>query len=184
LVIGSGSKPTFFGIPGADEHAFTLWSYEDAVRLREHTLRMFREAVQERNPQKRKEMLTFVVVGGGFTGIEMVGELAEWVPVLCKEFYLDPSEVTINLADMQPTILPILPEVFIKKTKHHLRRIVVLMNSGAPITEVKPASVTVGGKDIASRTVIWTAGVDGSDLMDNVDVEQQGRKRITVNDKL
>ena len=63
-------KPTFFGIPGADQHAFTLWSYDDAVRLKEHTLNMFRKAVLERDPQVRKEMLTFVVVGGGFTGLK------------------------------------------------------------------------------------------------------------------
>ena len=184
LVIGSGSKPTFFGIPGADEHAFTLWSYEDAVRLKEHTMRMFREAVKERNPQKRKEMLTFVIVGGGFTGVEMAGELAEWIPVLCKDYYVDPSEVTVHLADMLPTILPVLPAPLIKKSEKRLRKLGVVISTGAPITEVKATSVTVGGNDIPSRTVIWTAGVEGADIVEELDVEQQGRKRIATNDKL
>jgi NADH dehydrogenase len=184
LVIGTGSKPTFFGIPGADEHALTLWSYEDAVHLKEHTLRMFRKAAQEKNPQTRKELLTFVVVGGGFTGIEMIGELAEFTQVLCKEFYIDPSEVTLHVADMVKTILPILPEKLIKKSEKHLRKLNVNIITDAKITEVKANSVTVGGKEIFSRTVIWTAGVEGSELVEELDLEKKGRQRILTNEYL
>lgn len=184
LVIGTGSKPTFFGTPGADQFALTLWSYEDAVYLKEHVLRMFRTAVKERDKQARKEMLTFVVVGGGFTGIEMIGELAEYTQELCKEFYLDPSEVTLTVADMQDKILPILPEKLIRKAENHLRKLKVNIITGSKITEVKENAVTVGGNDIYSRTVIWTAGVEGSDLAGSLDVEQKGRKRIVTNDKL
>ena len=184
LVIGTGSKPTFFGIPGADEHAFTLWSYEDAVILKEHTLAMFRQAAKERNTQKRKELLTFVVVGGGFTGVEMMGELAEYTKALCSEYHVDPDEVTLHLADMAPTILGILPESLIKKAEKHLIRMGVIISTGSAITAVSANGVTVGGKEIKSQTVIWTAGVEGSDLVDELDVEQQGRKRITTNDKL
>ncbi|KOR76682.1 FAD-dependent oxidoreductase [Paenibacillus solani] len=184
LVIGTGSKPTFFGIPGADQNAFTLWSYEDAVRLKEHTLNMFRKAVLQRDPQVRKEMLTFVVVGGGFTGVEMIGELAEFTQQLCKEFHVDPSEVTLHVADMVDKILPILPEPLIRKAEKRLRKLNVNIITGSKITEVKPDGVTVGGSDIKSRTVIWTAGVEGSDVVGSMDVEQKGRKRILTNDKL
>lgn len=184
LVIGTGSKPTFFDIPGADEHAFTLWSYEDAVVLKEHTLKMFREAAKERNKDKRKEMLTFVVVGGGFTGVEMAGELAEYAETLCDAFHVDPSEVTLHLADMMPSILGLLPEPLIRKAEKRLRKLGVIISTGCPITEVSAACVTVGGKAIRSKTVIWTAGVEGSDLVGNLDVEQQGRKRILTNEKL
>ncbi|EFU43174.1 FAD-dependent pyridine nucleotide-disulfide oxidoreductase [Paenibacillus vortex V453] len=184
LVIGTGSKPTFFGIPGADQHAFTLWSYDDAVRLKEHTLNMFRKAVLERDPQVRKEMLTFVVVGGGFTGVEMIGELAEFTKELCKEFHVEPSEVTLHVADMVDKILPILPEPLIRKAEKRLRKMDVNIITGSKITEVKADGVTVGGSDIKSRTVIWTAGVEGSDVVGSMDVEQKGRKRILTNDKL
>lgn len=184
LVIGTGSKPTFFGIPGAEEHAFTLWSYEDAVRLREQTLQMFREAVKERDEKKRKAILTFVVVGGGFTGVEMIGELAEYTEELCQEFGIDPTEVTLHLADMMPTILCILPEALIRKSEKRLQKLGVIVSTGSPITEVKPDSVTIDGKEIATHTVIWSAGIEGSDLVGNLDVEQQGRKRIQTNDKL
>ncbi len=184
LVIGTGSKPTFFGITGAEEHAFSLWSYEDAVKLREHTLHMFREAAKQSDPKIRKEMLTFVVVGGGFTGVEMIGELAEFTEELCKEFYIDREEVSLHVADMVDTILPILPKKLIAKSEKRLRKMGVNIVTGAKITEVSDKGVMVGGKFINSKTVIWTAGVEGSDLVSDIDVEKQGRQRIQTNDKL
>lgn len=184
LVIGTGSKPTFFGIPGADEYAFTLWSYEDAVRLKNHTQEMFRKAAKERDAKIRKELLTFVVVGGGFTGVEMIGELAEYTEQLAKEHYIDRSEVTLHVADMVDKILPILPEKLIRKAEKRLRKMNVNIITGSKITEVKSTGVVLNGKEILSRSVIWTAGVEGSDLAGNLDVEQKGRKRILTNDKL
>lgn len=184
LVIGTGSKPTFFGIPGADEHAFTLWSYEDAVKLKEQTLAMFREAVKERNPEVRKEMLTFVVVGAGFTGVELIGEMAEYVEELCRDFRVDREEVTLIVADMVDKILPILPEPLIRKSEKYLRKIGVEIITGSKISEVYKDGVLVGDKRIRSRTVVWTAGVEGSELVGGLDVEQKGRKRIQTNDKL
>ena len=184
LVIGTGSKPTFFGIQGAQEHAFSLWSYEDAIKLKEHTLKMFREAVKQTDPQVRKQMLTFVVVGGGFTGVEMIGELAEFTQELCKEFYVDPNEVSLYVADMVDTILPILPKKLIVKSEKHLGKLGVNIITGAKITKVSEQGVMVGEKFISSKTVIWTAGVQGSDLVGELDVEKQGRERILTNDKL
>ncbi|CAM3942989.1 FAD-dependent oxidoreductase [Cohnella lubricantis] len=184
LVIGTGSKPTFFGIPGADQNAFTLWSYEDAIRLREHTQNCFREAVKVQNPHKRKQMLTFVVVGGGFTGVEMVGELAEYVQELCKEFRVEREEVSLYVVDMVNTILPILPEKLIRKAERRLGKLGVEIITGSKITEVKADGVVVGDQEIKSRTVVWTAGVEGSELAGSLDVEQKGRRRILTNDKL
>jgi len=185
LVIGTGNQPTYFGTPGAEEHAFPLWSYEDAVRLNEHILNMFRRSMKELDPQKRKEMLTFVVVGAGFTGVEMVGELAEYVRVLCKEFNVGRSDVTLHIADMAPKILPILPDKLIRKSEHYLRnKLGVNIITGSKIVGVTDSSVQVGDQEIRTKTVIWTAGVEGSDLVGSVDVEQNGRKRIVVNDKL
>lgn len=185
LVLGTGCKPTYFGIPGAEEYTKKLWSYEDAVDLREHILNMFREAVKEPNPEKRRKMLTFVVVGGGFTGVEMIGELAEWKDRLCKEFYIDKEEVKLYVVDALPKILPIFPDKLIKRAENRLKKLGVEIITGAGITEVKPGSVTMGEKGtIEAETVVWAAGVEGSDLLDNVDIEQKGRKRIVTNDKL
>ena len=76
LVLAAGSKPTYFGVPGAEEFTYKLWSYDDAVILREHIHNTFRKAMRETNPEERKRLLTFWVVGAGFTGVEMIGELA------------------------------------------------------------------------------------------------------------
>lgn len=185
LVIGTGCKPSYFGIPGAEENAFPLWSFENAVHLREQIRGMFMKAVQQTDPVIRKEMLTFVVVGAGFTGIEMIGELAEFKQELCKENYIDESEVRLVVADMAPKILPILPDKLIKKAEKHLGKLGVEIVTGAQITGVTPNSVILGDKgELGSRTVIWTAGVEGSDLVGKLDVQQQGRKRIVTNDKL
>ncbi len=89
LVLAAGSKPTYFGVPGAEEYAHKLWSYEDAVNLKDHIQNVFRKAACERNLEEKKKMLSFYVVGAGFTGVEMAGELAEYVPILCDKHEID-----------------------------------------------------------------------------------------------
>ncbi|WP_106769061.1 FAD-dependent oxidoreductase [Paenibacillus faecalis] len=185
LVIGTGCKPTFFGIPGAEENAFTLWSFEDAVRLKEQIRHSFREAAKENDPAVRKAKLSFVVVGAGFTGVELIGEMAEFRDELCKEFYIDKSEVRLVVADMAPKILPILPDKLIAKSEKYLRKVGVEIITSAKITGVGEDRVILGeGKEIIANTIVWTAGVEGSDLVGNLDVKQEGRKRIVTNDKL
>ncbi|MGP0587059.1 NAD(P)/FAD-dependent oxidoreductase [Paenibacillus timonensis] len=185
LVIGTGCKPTFFGIPGAEEHALTLWSYEDAVRLKEQVRNKFSEAAKIRNVAKRRKMLSFVVVGAGFTGVELVGELAEFRDELCKEFFIDPSEVRLVVADMAPKILPILPDKLIQKAAKRLHKMNVEIITSAKITGVTPTSVQLGeGQELEADTIVWTAGVEGSELVGKLDVKQEGRKRIVTNDKL
>jgi NADH dehydrogenase len=185
LVIGTGCKPTFFGIQGAEEYSHRLWSYEDAVNLKEHILDMFRKAEKEPDKEKRRKMLTFVVVGGGFTGVEMVGELGEWKDRLCKEFDVDKSEVKLYVVDALPKILPIFPDKLIRKAEKRLRKLGVEIITNAPITNVTKDSVTLAGKDkIETNTVIWAAGVEGAELLEKIDIEQKGRKRIVTNEKL
>ncbi|MDR2903914.1 MAG: FAD-dependent oxidoreductase, partial [Clostridiales bacterium] len=110
LVLGAGSKPAFWGVEGAAENAFSLWSFEDAVRLKEHLLALFRKAAPETDAAARRAMLTFFVVGGGFTGVEMIGELAEWIPFLCAEYRVARADVSLFLVDALDRILPSLPE--------------------------------------------------------------------------
>lgn len=184
LVIGTGSKPTFFGIPGAEENTFSLWSFEDAVRLKQQIRNMFSEAAKEADPIIRKTKLSFVVVGAGFTGVELVGEMAEFRDELCKEFYIEPKDVRLVVADMASKILPILPDKLIAKSEKHLRKMGVEIITSAKITGVEPTAVKLGDQEVVANTIIWTAGVEGSDLVGTLDVKQEGRKRIVTNDKL
>lgn len=185
LVIGAGCKPTYFGIKGAEEFCHKLWSFEDAVALKEHILNMFRKAVKETNIEERQKLLTFIVVGGGFTGVEMMGELGEWKERLCKDFYIGQEEVTLILADDLPKILPNFPEKLQAKTKKRLNKLGVTVLVNAGITNVTPDTATIRNNgDVNTYTVIWTAGVEGADIIGKMDIEQKGRKRIVTDDKL
>lgn len=183
LIVGAGSEPCFYGIEGVQENSHTLWSYEDAVALREHIKDMFRQAVKEKDPEKRKELLTFVVAGAGFTGVEMVGELGEWKEKLCSEYNVDPSEVNLYLIDALPTILPILPEKLIAKSLVRLKKLGIEVLTGSCISSVTPNAVNIGNDlTIPSKTVIWTAGVQGSKFASNLGLTLGKRGRVQVNE--
>lgn len=185
LVVGSGSKPTFFGTKGAEEFAKTLWSFEDAVDLKHHILSMFRLAAKTPNREERRKLLSFVVVGGGFTGVEMIGELGEWKDQLCKEFYISEDEVSLKVVDVLPTILPIFPKNLIEKAEKRLRKLGVELLTGTGVIEVGEDFVVLkDGTKLASNTVIWAAGVEGSEIMETVDTEKNGRNRLVANSHL
>lgn len=108
LVLGMGGEPNDFGTPGVGENGFTLWSWEDSVKLRNHIEETVTKASREQDVEKRKAMLTFVVCGSGFTGIEMVGELLEWKDRLAKDNKIDASEIKLVVVEAAPTILNML----------------------------------------------------------------------------
>jgi NADH dehydrogenase len=171
FILAAGSQPIFFGVPGAKEHAFTLWSYEDAVVLREHIMNMFRQAACETDLAKKRSLLTFVVVGCGFTGVEMAGELSELVPFLCDRFEIDPSLVTMVNMDMLDKVCNILPDKLSAKVKRRLEKKHVQVLLGANTTSIGDDYMEYKFRDevkrIATNTVIWTAGVESSDLSKN-----------------
>jgi NADH dehydrogenase len=168
LVLCAGSKPTYFGVVGAAEHAFKLWSYEDAVILREHIRNSFRKAAHERNFEEKKRLLSFHVVGAGFTGVEMAGELAEYVPILCEEFEIDRELVTIADIDVLPRTVPVLPEKLSAKVEKRLNKMdvrVMLKTNvkaiGSDFIEIETNGNVIREK---SGTVIWAAGIEASDI--------------------
>src|SRR5690625_1535200 len=108
LILGMGAEPNDYGIPGVTENGFTLWSWEDAVKLREHIEKTVQQAAVTYDEEKRKAMLTFVVCGAGFTGVEMVGELFEWKDRLAKDNKIDADEITLYIVEAAPTILNML----------------------------------------------------------------------------
>jgi len=122
LIIAVGSHPNYYGIPGMEEHSFPLWSYNDAIRIREQIKEMFIKASQEKDADKRKALLTFVVGGGGFTGVEMMGELALWVKQLCREYNVSRDEVKLILIEALPSILNNLKPEGIKKSHEYLTK--------------------------------------------------------------
>lgn len=173
LVIGTGSKPTFYGCKGAEENALTLWSYEDALKIKYHILEAFQKASVAKTPKMREDLLTFVVIGCGFTGIEMIGELAEWADKLCHDFNIPREEIRLVIVDLLPKVLPNFDDRLIRKTERRLQKMGVEIMTHSTITEVRKEAICIEGKDcIPTYTTIWAAGVEGSDLMTGLGDDQ------------
>src|SRR6056297_2370249 len=137
IIIGAGGEPEFFDVPGVQENCFTCWSLEDAIRIRVQVEEMFREAAKEPNPMKRRRLLTFAIAGGGFTGVELAGELLERKEELCPKYHIAEEEVRIVIIEMMDSILPIFPEQLRRKAAMYIRRHggEILLN--APITKAE-----------------------------------------------
>ena len=168
LVMSAGSKPTFYGVPGAEEYSHQLWSYEDAVELREHIHNMFRKASCEPDATNRKKMLTFYVVGAGFTGVEMVGELAEYVPFLCEKYDIEKSEVTMYNVDGLSRPIPNLPEKLSNKVTRRLEKMGVKLLLNTTVSAIGADFIELKNGDKIDHheasTIIWAAGIQSSDI--------------------
>lgn len=186
LILAAGSQPSFFGVTGAEQYSFKLWSYEDAVCLKEHIHQMFRKASCEPDLEKRKSLLRFFVVGAGFTGVEMVGELAEYVPILCEKYEIKRDLVEIINVDVLSRAVPILTEKLSAKVERRLQRMGVRMmletgvvSIGEDYVELKKDEQPIRK---STQTVIWAAGIESADitLSASVTLKSCGRGRIEV----
>jgi NADH dehydrogenase len=183
LIFGLGSEPAYFGIPGMEENAFTLWSLEDAKTIHKHIREMFRKAASETDPKKRKELLTFAVGGGGFTGVELMGEFIQWMPALCREYGIDRNEIRLLLVEALPTILPIINDKLIKKSVRYMEKHGVEILTNSPITNVTPDSFSIkSGEEFPTRTLIWAGGIQANSIVNKLGVSQGKRNRIIVNE--
>lgn len=189
LVLASGSQPTFFGVTGAEEFAYKLWSYEDAIRIKEHIFEMFIKSIQETDPKEKQKLLSFYVIGAGLTGIEMVGELAEWAPILCDQFEIDREMVKITVVDILERVVPILPEKLSEKAKRRLEKmgVTIMLKTGIEAIGEGLISLKQGEQTIKreTKTVIWAAGIESSEIArKSVQLEQVGRARIKTDEFL
>ena len=183
LVLGMGGEPNDFGTPGVKENGFTLWSFEDAVRIREHILSTVAKAALEPDAAVRKAMLTFVVCGSGFTGIEMIGELIDWKDRLAKDYKLDPSEITLKVVEAMPTILNMLGRNDAAKAERYLKAKNVELVLNAPIVEVAPDYIKLkDGSTIPTYTLIWTAGVKATSDAADFGLEKAHGNRLVANE--
>jgi NADH dehydrogenase len=183
LILGTGSEPAYFGIPGVQEHGFSLWSIDNAIKIRHHIKNMFKLASKERNEQRRQAMLTFAVAGAGFTGIEMVGELIEWKKKLCKEYNVDQNDVKLMVVEALGSILNILDDKMVLKAERYMIKHKIEILKNASITEVTPNEVSLkDGRKISTRTLIWTCGVQGNSFAKSFGLDLNNRGRINTNE--
>ena len=183
LVLGCGAEPVYFGIEGVQENSFTIWSLKDALKIRAHVESVFEKAQFETDAMKRKELLTIIVAGAGFTGIETVGELFEQKKILCAKHDIDESEVTIYNVEAMPNILPNLSPALQQKAANYLKKkkVDVLTNSSI-VKATSEGIVLKDGRELKAKTLIWTCGVQGNSFVPSTGITQGKRNRIQVND--
>lgn len=183
LIIAAGSETSFFGIPGASEYAFPLKTLEDAVTLRNNILYCFEKAIQEEDSERRRILLTFTIVGGGSTGVEIAGALTELIRgPLMKDFTdLDFKEVRMVLIEASDNLLPGFTECCRNYSNLRLRQMGIEIHTESPVTQITRDSIRLkNGQVIPTQTVIWATGVRGASLAQNAGLELTQNGRIKV----
>lgn len=178
LVVGLGSVPETFGIPGVSQNAFSIRSVNSVRLIREHIEYMF--ANYNRQDEKHEDLLTFVIAGAGFTGIEFIGELSERIPELCKEYDIAREKVKIYAVEAAPSALPGFDEELVEYAMNLLESRGVEFKISTPIKEVQEGKVLLeDGEEIKSQTIVWTTGVRGNAVVENSGFDaMRGRVKV------
>ena len=164
LVMALGSVPAYFGVEGAARHAFPLRTMDDAIPLRYQILGCFERAAQTADPSARRALLRFVIVGGGATGVEYAGALAELIfgPLLKDFGSIARDEVDVRLLEGGESLLPSMPSRLQEYARVRLERRGVQVLTGSQVVEVaSDRVVTRDTGETATHTVVWAAGVQG-----------------------
>ena len=180
LIMATGSVPHSFGVQGVENHAFFLKTLEEGVALKNHIICCFEGAAGETDEAGRMGLLTFVIVGGGATGVEYAGALSELVlgPLVGDYRNIDFRSVRIILLEAADSLVNNMPESVRSYTLRRLREMGVEVRLRTKVVEVAPEAVILDGKEtIAARTVVWTAGVRGEALasLSGIPTERDGR---------
>ncbi|MGG0175451.1 NAD(P)/FAD-dependent oxidoreductase [Gottfriedia acidiceleris] len=183
LVVGLGFESETFGIKGLKEHAFSIANINAARQIREHIDYSFSKYYNT-PVEKRDELLTIIVGGAGFTGIEFVGELANRVPELCKEYDIDRDLVRIICVEAAPMVLPGFDPELVDYAVSQLEKKGVEFKIGTAIKECTENGIIVAKGDVEekinSATVVWAAGVRGNALVEQAGFEaMRGRVKVT-----
>lgn len=186
LIVATGARHAYFGHDEWGPVAPGLKNIDDATRLRRKILIAFEHAEDEDDADERRRLMTFVVVGGGPTGVEMAGAIAELAKVaLAFDFRaIDPKMSRIILVEAGPRVLPTFPEHLSAVAKNSLERLGVEVCLGAPVTRCDADGVMLGEERIESRTIVWAAGVAASAAAEWLGASQDGLGRVIVTSDL
>ncbi len=186
LIVATGAGDSYFGHDDWEPHAPGLKSIEDALEIRRRVLFAFEQAEVVEDSDERMELLSFAVIGGGPTGAELAGALAELARhTLTNEFRrFDPGDARILLVEAGDRILPAYPPVLSAKAHRQLERLGVEIRTGAPVTAVEGRGLRIGQDYIPCRTVLWAAGVAASPLGRSLGTELDRAGRVIVEPNL
>jgi len=186
LVLALGAEVNFFGVEGAAEHGFPLYTLPDAVRLNDHVLERWEAA--DRDPSLVDDgALNVVVVGGGPTGVETAGALAELYNGVFKKDYPDvaPGTAKVTLVEASPEIFSMFKPNIQEYAKEALTKRGVEVRTGEVVASVTPKRVTLkSGDEIPAHTLVWGAGLQGNELVQSLGVELERGNRLGVDEQL
>ncbi|MGD0403098.1 MAG: NAD(P)/FAD-dependent oxidoreductase [Candidatus Acidiferrales bacterium] len=182
LILATGATHSYFGHNEFETFAPGLKSLADAEAARNKILQAFELAEAEEDPARHRDLLTFVLVGGGPTGVEMAGALAVLVRTTLKSDFrrIDPASAKIVLVDRAPRVLSPFSENLSKAAQQRLERLGVEVRLGQSVDQIDADGVVVAGERIVSKTVIWTAGVAPSPAGKWLQVETDRAGRVRV----
>ncbi|MFH1601071.1 MAG: NAD(P)/FAD-dependent oxidoreductase [Pseudomonadota bacterium] len=182
LLVATGSTHAYFGRDDWAPFAPGLKTLDDALSIRARVLSAFEAAEREDDPSRRAAWLNFVVIGGGPTGVELAGTLAEIARhTLPREFRrADVRDARIHLVEAGPRVLAAMPEDLSEKTRQQLQRLGVQVHTGNAVTAIDAEGITLAGERLASRTVLWAAGVAASPLGKQLGLATDRAGRVPV----
>ena len=182
LILAAGNTHSYFGHDEWQPHAPGLKTIEEALEIRRRVLLAFEQAEREEDAEARRAWLTFAVIGGGPTGVEMAGALGEIARhTLARQFRrIDPASARIVLIEAGPRVLPAYPEDLSERARLQLEALGVQVWTGSRVSSVSAAGVAIGADHLAARTVVWAAGLQGSPLARSLGtpLDRAGRVRV------
>lgn len=184
LVVALGSTTNFYGVPGLKEYAITMKDVGDAVFLRNHFISLFEQADMEKQIEKQAPLVTFVIVGGGFAGVEIAGELTDLGHHLRRYYpYIDKNAIRIILLEAGTRILSEVSEDLANFALQTLRERGVEARLQTLVQEARADRILIrGGEEIFTRTVVWTAGVMPHPVVSSLPFQKDEKGRIRVNE--
>jgi len=183
LVLAPGGQTNFFGLESMQRHGLGLKDIPDAIAIRNHVLTCFEQAMLEPDPEKRRTLLTFIVVGGGPTGVEMAGALSELIRLVLVKDYprLNIKDVRILLLEATDKLLAAMPERLREAAVKTLWRKWIDVRFGAQVADYDGKQIRLkSGEIIPAQTVIWAAGVQASPLNATLGLPASRQGRIPV----
>jgi len=186
LVIAVGSRTDLSRLPGMEEHAFPFKTLGDAFFLRNHVISVLEEAELETDPQEKQDLLTFVVAGGGYTGVEVASEINSFTREAAKSYrQIDPSEIRVILLHRGSRLLPVLSDKLAEFSHRVMQRRGVEVRLNTAITEATAQSAILGdGETISTRTLVVALGSAPNQLLDVLPGIRGARGRLVVDDTL
>ena len=186
LVLACGAQHSYFGHPEWEEYAPGLKTLEQAIEIRRRILSAFENAENEPDSEKQRALLNFVVVGGGPTGVELAGAIADISrTVLINDFRrIDPSQAKVVLVEMLPRLLAAFDEGLAEKAKQDLAELGVDVRTSSRVVRIDAEGVQIGSEFIPSKSVFWAAGVSATRLEIKPSIEMDRAGRIRVNSDL